>query len=394
MGSQTLTGAPKMATRKPPKLSLHKPSGNARCFINGKEHWLGRYGTPECERRYRALVADWARGSTDNPTPPVALNRLTVADALAQYLIEIRGDDTGEKLRKNARWWLARSMANDVAPLSAVRLMDIGPKVFANWVAQVAGKEIERKGEKTTRTITQVRKIVAEFLRLIEWCVAEELIGPEKLVGLRAVKRLPTSAARPPEYRSPVDEEHYRRICEHLPPVFAAIVTILRHSAARPSEVLQMTPSEIDMATEPGVWLLIPKRHKTMRYGRPKCIVLGPRCQDALRPWLAGKNENARIFTPECVDRLRVPGTIKTRRYRKGQLVAQDIHRAVANACRAAEVERWVPYQLRHTSLTEFRQVGGIDAAQQQGGHTSVSMTERYAAADRSKAVAAAKLVG
>lgn len=383
-----------MATRKPPKLSLHKPSGNARCFINGKEHWLGRYGTPECERRYRALVADWARGSTDNPTPPVALNRLTVADALAQYLIEIRSDDAGETLRRNARWWLARSMAKDVAPLSAVRLADIGPKVFANWVAHVSGKPIDRKGEPTTRTITHVRKIVAEFLRLIEWCVAEELVGPEKLVGLRAVKRLPTSAARPPEYRSPVDEEDYRRICEHLPPVFSAIVTILRHSAARPSEVLQMTPGEIDMATEPGVWLLIPKRHKTMRYGRPKCIVLGPRCQDALRPWLAGKNENARIFTPECVDRLRVPGTIKTRRYRKGQLVAQDIHRAVANACRAAQVERWVPYQLRHTSLTEFRQVGGIDAAQQQGGHTSVSMTERYAAADRSKAVAAAKLVG
>lgn len=383
-----------MATRKPPKLSLHKPSGNARCYINGKEHWLGRYGTPECERRYRALIADWARGTADAPTPPVPVNRMTIADALAQYLIEIRGDDTGEKLRKNARWWLARSMANDVAPLSAVRLTDIGPKVFANWVAQVAGKEIERKGETTTRTITQVRKIIAEFLRLIEWCVAEELIGPEKLVGLRAVKRLPTSAARPPEYRSPVDEERYRLIYEHLPPVFAAIVTILRHSAARPSEVLQMTPSEIDMDSEPGVWLLIPKRHKTMRYGRPKCIVLGPRCQEALRPWLTGTAQDDRIFTPEAVNRVRAPNAIRTRRYRKAAIVAQDIHRSVAKACREAGIEPWVPYQLRHTSLTEFRHAGGLDAAQQQGGHTSVSMTERYAAADRSKAIAAAKLVG
>jgi integrase len=382
------------ANRRPPKLCLHKPSGNARCWINGKEHWLGRYGTPECERRYRALIAHWARSPAETPPPPLPLNRVTIADVLAQYLIEIRGSDSGSKLRSNARWWLARSMAKELESLSSVRLTDLGPKMFAAWVADVAGQPIQRRGEMTTRTITHVRKIVAEFLRMIEWCVAEEIIGPEKLVALRAVRRLPVAAARPPEFRTPVDEAKYQTICQHLPPAFAAIVTVLRHSAARPSEVLRMTPAEIDMHREQGVWLLFPSKHKTMRYGRPKCVVLGPRCQDAIRPWLAGVSNGDRIFTPASIARVSSPSSIPTRKYRKASLVAEDIRRAVKIACRAAGIEHWVPYQLRHNSLTEFRQAGGLDAAQQQGGHSSSAVTERYAAADRSKAIAAAKLVG
>ena len=50
-----------------PSYRLHKATGQARVTINGKTHYLGKYGTEESEQRYKQALADhW------NPlgTPP------------------------------------------------------------------------------------------------------------------------------------------------------------------------------------------------------------------------------------------------------------------------------------------------------------------------------------
>jgi hypothetical protein len=42
---------------KPPAYLLHKPSGQARVRINGKDHYLGPHGSPESKDRWQNLPA-------------------------------------------------------------------------------------------------------------------------------------------------------------------------------------------------------------------------------------------------------------------------------------------------------------------------------------------------
>ena len=37
----------------------HKPTGQARVRIDGKDHYLGPYGSPESRERYEDLIAEW-----------------------------------------------------------------------------------------------------------------------------------------------------------------------------------------------------------------------------------------------------------------------------------------------------------------------------------------------
>ena len=386
-----------------PALRIHKKTGHARCRIDGREYWLGRAGTPECEARYRALVTRWAKATADamavadSPIVPPQSGPATIAAALAQYLVEVKGNATGEELRKHARWWLARSFAATLSQYSAVRLNDFGPKMFARWVEEVASSPMPQKraGESVTRTTTHVRKIVAEMLRFVEWCVAGEIVTADKLVALRSVKRMPLAGARSPVIRKPVDDAAIRQTVEKLPAVYAAIVTICRHSAARPGEVLAIKPCEIDTTSCRGVWIWRPTKHKTQRFGRERAVVLGPRCIKALEPWLAGVPESEVVFTTDCIKRVRSANTIRLRARRKRlPITAADLRRAVRIACEALEVPTWTPYSLRHSGLTEFRAVGGVDAAQIQAGHSQASTTERYAGADISRAIEAARVCG
>ena len=42
-----------------PKYCLHKASGQAFVTINGRERYLGKYGSPESQIRYKQLVVEW-----------------------------------------------------------------------------------------------------------------------------------------------------------------------------------------------------------------------------------------------------------------------------------------------------------------------------------------------
>ncbi|MGC1272827.1 MAG: hypothetical protein WBC44_03905 [Planctomycetaceae bacterium] len=42
-----------------PALVHHKPSNRARVRLGGRDVWLGPWGSPEAEERYRRVVAEW-----------------------------------------------------------------------------------------------------------------------------------------------------------------------------------------------------------------------------------------------------------------------------------------------------------------------------------------------
>ncbi len=131
---------------------------------------------------------------------------------------------------------------------------------------------------------------------------------------------------------------------------------------ARPQEVILLCPCEVDTSGE--LWLYQHSSHKTTHLDRSKVIVLGPKAQEVLRPWLD-----------------RVPGQRYTRHnYRV--------------AIQRAGIPAWSPRQLRHTRATMIRQAYGLEAAKAVLGHTDTKITEIDAERDISLAMLVMKEIG
>ena len=58
-----------MPAKRKPAYGLHKPSGQARVRIDGEDHYLGVYGTPESRDRYDDLIAEWFAKNGDVSLP-------------------------------------------------------------------------------------------------------------------------------------------------------------------------------------------------------------------------------------------------------------------------------------------------------------------------------------
>ncbi len=65
-----------MAKKRVPKPAHHKPSGQARVRINGKDIYLGVCGSVEPHQRYSELLGEWSR-SNSRPVKDVKVRELT-----------------------------------------------------------------------------------------------------------------------------------------------------------------------------------------------------------------------------------------------------------------------------------------------------------------------------
>src|SRR5437588_11693660 len=82
-----LFGNPRTMPRKTtPKYRFHKARNCAVVTINGKDHYLGAYDSPESREKYHRLVAEWLAARN---LPPDSLAErapsLTVADLILAY---------------------------------------------------------------------------------------------------------------------------------------------------------------------------------------------------------------------------------------------------------------------------------------------------------------------
>lgn len=103
--------------------------------------------------------------------------------------------------------------------------------------------------------------------RCFKWAVAEELVGPNILLGLQAVQALKygRSPARETEPIRPVADEHVDATLPYLTPVVQAMTKLQRLTGMRPCEIVQMRPCDIDCTRE--VWVYEPATHKNSGAG-------------------------------------------------------------------------------------------------------------------------------
>lgn len=123
-------------------------------------------------------------------------------------------------------------------------------------------------------------------------------------------------------------------------PAVGAMIRLQLLTGMRPGEVILMRGAEIQ--TSGDVWTYRPAQHKTAHHGKTREILLGPKCQAILEPWL-GMDATAYLFRPQ-------PNKLGQADHYTSNSYLLAIYRAYDQA----NVNRWSPRQLRHNAATAF----------------------------------------
>jgi integrase len=391
-----------LPTRSPqlPRYRHYKPKDLAVVRIDGRDYYLGKFGSEASKEKYRRLIAESLASPTSSlplPTGSDANTALTINDAILaywdryvvpHYVKDGRPTSEQDNIRQALRF-LRRLYGH--TPAAA-----FGP---------VSLKAVRQAMIEARRCRTLINKDVNRIRSLFRWATEEELYPGSAYQALRAVQGLAKGRSAAKEL-PPVSEVAYEVVLAtllHLSSQVAAMVRLQLLSAARPGEIASLRPRDLD-CSDPEGWLFRPASHKTEHHGRERVIVLGPRAQEVLRPWL-DRDPEAYCYCPAEVVAARpaarraatlpTPGHRPAARPKPGGRYTKDSYRvAIQRACRRAGVPVWTPHQLRHTRATEIRREFDIEAAQIILGHSKPDTTLVYAERNLSRARAVMARIG
>jgi len=408
---------PRTSTQRPPKYRRHKPTGRAYVALNGREYYLGKYGSVVSRQAYDCLIAKWIQGGGRyRPTPQ---QEISVVEVMVAYIAHAKRyyRKGGKPTRECGH---AIEICRAIRPLYGKSLAaEFGPLALKTVRQTLVDAGIARK---------HVNKQTDRIKRMFRWAAAEELIPasiPQSLSmvsGLRAGRTEAHETAPVP----PVEDPIIDATVKHLPAVAADMVRFQRLTGCRPEEVCNLRPCDLDRSEV--VWAYKPATHKTEHHGRQRSIFVGPKAQEVLLRYLARDTQAycfrpcdseekrraaataARITPPNCGNS---PGTNRKRKANRsaGEKYSTDSYRrAIHRACDKAfpapkgatgddlktwqSEHRWSPNQLRHAAATEVRRQFGLEAAQVILGHSQANVTQVYAERDFAKGVEVARQIG
>lgn len=412
------TTATTPTTLKTPVYRCQKSrTGRDRAFvvINGKRIYLGAHNTPESQERYRSLIAEWLV-SGDRAVQPPSVNPSVaeLADAFDVHARRYYGTDSSEYSHFSTlvtmlvEHYGARFTADFAPPhLKAMQ----GAMVRRGWCRGNINKQVVR------------------LRHIFKWGVGEGLVPGNVWQGLMAVPglRRGRSDARQTPPIKPVPQAYIDAIQPFVSRQVWAMIELQLLTAARAGEITSMRP--VDLDTTGKVWTYTPQQHKTAHHGHSRTIYLGPRAQEVIRPFLAGRVIDAFLFSPKEAEQERRtelharrktrlsrgnrPGTNRKSKPRRQPGEKYDVasyRRAIArgielaNRQRADQADRdgkewesiphWHPHQLRHNAATNLRKEFGIETARIICGHRSAAITEVYAELDHEKATEVIARIG
>lgn len=433
--------------RKPPSYLKHRGVDGrlrARTFVDGKEEYLGPYGSPESHARHQEIVSEWhARrsGAGGQAVPPAAGKVRTVEHLAARFWAHAQlhyrlPDGTPKKELKCFEYALQPlRRLYGYLPVSA-----FGPKalktlraamVSGSWMNDAERARRAKYGKPVGWSRRLVNRMVIRIRTVFGWGVEEELAPDTQLQKLRSVRGLEEGelGARETDDVPPVPEEDLAATIQRLGPIVRAMVEVQLLTGARPGELVKLRPCDLikqdrvriskKVTIEArGCWVYLPAHHKTKHKGHRRVILFGPKAQDVLRPLLEGRDPQAFIFSPrESIQLFRarqraerktpVQPSQKSRaklepRKRPGDRYTVDSYgKAIKKACEARNgrvaIDHWHPHQLRHNTATRLvEQFGeaGWELARVVLGHRTVDTTRIYALDAYGKAAKAMSEVG
>jgi integrase len=404
---------------------------------------LGKYGTAESRKEYTRVLAEWEANGRRSP-PPVTTSDITINELVLAYW-------------KHARvyygWTTNPKRGDRISLRDALRILR---KLYGQTLAREFGPLALKacrarmicKGWARTYINSQVDRI----RRMFRWAAEDELLPGSihdnlaKVTSLRKGK----SGARESVKVRPVANAVVDATLLFLHPVPRAMAELQRLTGMRPGEVCRMRGMDLDMSTP--VWSYRPGSdvgpegdHKTAQYGHEREVLLGPRAQVVLKPWLKAA-PTAFLFSPKEAEALRNAARRQNRkspmtasqaagkakqtpkRARGDRYLVSAYRLAIYRACDRAfppppplakradetwkewrtrltdedkaelrrwrKAHRWHPHQLRHNAATLLRKEYGIEVAKTILGHATLNATQLYAERDRERAQEIVREIG
>ena len=280
-----------MHLRRTPKYRHYKPKNLGMVVIDGRAHYLGGYDSPESRERYHRLVAELHAGrpaARPPTTSPAAEAGPTVGELILAYAGFVDG-------------YYVKDGRPTVEPTNIRLALRVVRRLYGSTPAcsfgPLALKAVREEMIRAGNCRSEINRRVGRVVRMFKWGVAEELIEPVTLEALRAVAGLrkgrSTVREKPPV--NPVADVDVDALCPHLGRRVWAMIQLQRLTGMRPGEVVIMRTGDIDQGGE--TWVYTPARHKSEHHGKPREVLIGPRGQEILRPWLKA-DPGAYLFSP------------------------------------------------------------------------------------------------
>lgn len=387
------------APKKPrtPKLRHHKSTGQGYAVIDGKSHWLGRYGEESTTMRYYALVAEWKAGTLGRRQDSYTVAHL-VAD-FYEHAAEQHGVIDPERIPMNEDGSLLpvhgrhepAELGNIRRALRRLRQLygceltrDFAPPKLEALQQAWVDDGLTRKG---------VNRLVSIVKRAFKWGVRKGRVPADVWYALQSVDGLRAGRCRAPEGEPvrPVAVEIVEQTIPHLTKPVAAAVKLQLHTGARPGEILGLRVRDIRTGRPDGVWEAELEDHKTAHRGKKRVLIFGPKAQGVLKELMRDKGIGDYLIDPRDAVRARSeratvhrrenqePSPRKTERVIGDRYSVHSYRNAIRAACTRAGVPVWKPNQLRHTAATMIRAQFGLEAAGAVLGHSGLAITEVYA---------------
>lgn len=327
-----------------PAYLLHKPTGQARVRINGRDFYLGKYGSDDSRRKYGELVAKHCSGIPFDPLAgPGNDSGPTVSELLLAFKLHAESYyvKNGKPTSEVDCFY---SVIRTVRPLFGATLV----KVFTPMCLEACQAAFVQNG--WTRKFCN--KSVNRLRQIFKWGVAKGLVPVAVWQALTAVEPLKAGKTKAPDRPKrkavPADilEAARARLCDEEQRFF----DLLRYSGARPAELVGLQMDGIDQSGL--IWTAELSDHKNTHLDKDRTLYFGPKCQEVLK---------------------RCPETGPLFSFKRDRFSTR-----LKAACLAAGVPPFVPYALRHTCATEARDTIGIESAQGLLGHSKPDMTTNY----------------
>jgi integrase len=423
-----------------PAYRLHKQSGQAIVTLpdglgGRRDVLLGKYGTQESRKEYVRVLTEWESNGRRPPqsssAPSITMNELILAywRHARRYYGWVKEPTRGDKVSLKDALRVVRKLHGHTLA------RDFGPLALKACRARMIRKNWAR---------THVNSQVDRVRRMFRWAAEEELLPGSVYDNLAKVTSLRKGKcdARESERVRPVCDEVVDATLPFLHPMLRAMVELQRLTGMRPGEVCRLRG--MDLEASGPVWVYRPGsdqgaegEHKTAHHGHERTILLGPRAQEVVKPWLK-TDLTAYLFSPKEAEALRnavrrqnrkspmTPSQVarkprqNPKRPRAGRYRVAAYRLAIYRACDRAfpppaplakredetwkqwrdrltagdrtelrrwrKSHRWHPHQLRHNAGTLLRKEYGIEVAKIVLGHATLNATQVYAERDLEKA--------
>lgn len=335
--------AGKMVRQKRPKGKDGKCRDTAKATIvkNGikRVYSLGRWESPEAEQAYKRLLADYYSDS-----------------------IEVSTDDTKITSFCTYYWQKAEPIKSDPGRYRTKLILHLAIDACGHVLCSkfnfgnitMLKERIVQEAIQKGWTKAYANQLLSIWKRILTYGVLNGWLDSNLLPLIKSYPPI-TEQLKPLQKRDAVQDDYVEKTLKYMSPRNADIIRLIRSACLRPTELLRLKKSDIQI--KEGKWVAyIPS--KTKRFGYSRIVVFTEKEVEILQRWIT---EDDLIF--------------KLNAHSLSVIVSKAIKKANDNG---ETIPKWTPYQLRHTAFTENVDKYGVEIAAKLAGHSSLNMAKIY----------------